>query len=115
VITSRQIIKLSEEYVKTVKIYSNSFPVFENPSAKEIADACKQSKIMWGISGIRFFADNNSKKVYIWDSYFGVHKDVARHLGLDDRYITRDPTLFFGIANVTNGRAVIDDSDGIRA
>ena len=114
-ITSSQINQLSEEYLKTVKSYSNSFPVFENPSAKEIAEACKQSKVMWGESGIRFFADNSSKKVYIWDSYYGVHIAIARQIGLGDRCINHDPTLFFGSAKVIGGKAVIEDSDELRA
>lgn len=114
-ITSKQIITLSEEYVKTVKSYSNSFPVFENPSAKEIAEACKQSKAQWGTSNIRFFADNNSKKVYIWDAYYSIHIGVARSLDFSDRCINHDPTLFFGSAKVDSGRAIIEDSDEIRA
>lgn len=73
-ITSNQIIKLSEEYFNTKKVHGFDVPVYRNPTSDEV----KSLKVM--NVGVRFIADSKSRKVYIWDASKSIHNEIFSFL-----------------------------------
>lgn len=74
------LIKLIEEYFTTYSRMGNTTEVFVNPSRKELIDAIRV------YDGVRFIADPNTKKVYIWSI------DVLHQFMYD--YTLKIPTEF---------------------
>ena len=110
-ITSKQIINLSDEFVSDVKGYPGTYTgVFVNPTSTDFKELFKNVKS----SSVRFIADNNNKKVYVWDSDLAVHNRMADELDIYNRYYKQtDMSDIFlsGVGNLSGGKIVIRDSD----
>ena len=113
-ITSKQIIKLSDEFVSDVKGNSGAYTgLFVNPTSTDFKDLFKNVKS----SSVRFIADNNNKKVYVWDSYLAIHSRILDELSLYSRYTRRnDSDLFIsGVGQLIGGKVVMFNSDVLEA
>ena len=73
-ITSKYIIKLSEEYFNTKNIRGFDVVIYKNPTLDEIKSLRAVN------SGVRFIADAKSKKVYVWDANKSIHNDIFSSL-----------------------------------
>lgn len=103
-ITSKQIINISEKWLKSLnRDYNNaSFDIYINPGSSDYSEIYKNSKR----SRVRFIADNNKKEVYVWDAFLAIHPDVAKKLGITPNlYYCSDPNIITGEANVSGGTA----------
>ena len=101
-ITSKQIIRLSEEWLKAVEANVNFVDIYENPTSSDFKEIFKNRKH----NLLRFIADNKSKKIYAWDAYIGIHYDVAYELGYISRWENKDKDCLFGEASINGSRAV---------
>lgn len=71
----------------------DSFPVFKNPTKKEMQEAIKGSSY----SSLRFIADPKKKDVYVF------YSDVLHELVAKKVYPSKPEYLLFGIGNPENG------------
>lgn len=71
-----------------------SFPVFKNPTKKEMQEAIKDSSY----SSLRFIADPDKKDVYVF------YSDVLHELVAKKIYPNKPDYLLFGIGNPDNGK-----------
>lgn len=78
-ITSKKISDLVEKYVR---IYNQPVEVLEDPSFSEIGSLCSELRKTGKEVELRFIADSNTKKFYVWPSYLGTHDQVGKLLGL---------------------------------
>jgi hypothetical protein len=110
-ITSTQIITLSEQWVKTdiSHFVSEEFDLYINPGSSDFLDIIKTARKDWNrkFLGIRFVANNNLKKVYVADASLALHKDIERAAGIPTGIC--DGTQIEGIAKLFGGKAVIED------
>lgn len=77
-ITSNQIIKISEDWFGSIKanLGSSIVDIYSNPGSGDYREMSKA-----GIKNIRFLAVDNIKTIYVWDSIKAIHKEVANFLG----------------------------------
>lgn len=109
-ITSNYINKILEAYQGRVKAFGGSTEVFVNPTRTEIQSAYKESLGSGrNEGGLRFLADNKSKKVYVWNAYVATHDNVAMMISIDlaSRYELKDNSVLPGDATVKSGKAVM--------
>ena len=106
-ITSKQIVDIVEKWLTTKHSFTGDADVFVNPSSSDYIEIRKNCKYPI----VRFFADNKYKKVYVWDSNTGIHKEVANELKLLTRFHDNDPNLIAGEAGLSSGKAVMEGSD----
>jgi len=111
---------LTEKWIKSFKGWAhNKSPegdiveVFENPTKREFRDVA--GKTTWdALKGefVRFFADIENRKVYIWHPET-IHQTAWKHIG-DSRKFT-DASLIKGAAQVKGGKwKMVDSDEGIR-
>ena len=114
-ITSRQIIYISEQWVKTdiSHFVSGEFDLYINPTSSDFLDIIKTAKKDFNRTflGVRFVANNNLKKVYVADSSLALHKDIERAAGIPTGVC--DGNQLEGLAKVFGGKAVIEDRNFI--
>ena len=101
-ITSKHIL---EVFSKTVDVIGGYTDVFENPSSSDYAEIYKESKYHW----IKFFADNKTKTVYVWNADKGIHREIVTKLNLASRM--KDDDILAGDAMLSGGKATMKDSD----
>ena len=70
-ITSKQILNLSESYVGTKNIRNNDIVVYVNPTLSDYAKLNRTNP------AIRFIIDSKNKKVYAWNGYLATHGDIV--------------------------------------
>lgn len=102
-ITSKLIIKLLEVYITAKKVDDDYLQVFCNPTSTELASITKNSK------EIRFIADGEHQKVYVFDSYLATHEGIMDLLNLIDK-----SNFFYGYATVSNGKATFTKSHDLK-
>lgn len=81
-ITSKQIINISEKWVQPVKSWHGRSEVFLNPDSTDIKELYNTNNQHI----VRFIADNKNKKVYAWDGTTTIHYEVANSIGLGSEY-----------------------------
>jgi hypothetical protein len=111
-ITSKQIINLSEEWFKSIKGAENKqVPVYVNPDSsdlKELNQSVKSSKFH---NLIRFIANAKQQKVYVIDGYLAIHGDFAQVAGYINRQEAMDsPSAFLGYGILTSGKIKFETS-----
>ena len=115
-ITSKQVIKLSEDWFKDVKNGNITASIFVNPGSSDIRDIYKNavSANRAGHPTIRFIADAKTHKVYVWDAYYAYHDDVATELGYvkPNEYLDEPPFVYDGYGKIVNGKIVGNDTHG---
>jgi hypothetical protein len=107
VITSKQIICLSEEYVALGIMFGKATPIYKNPSRSdflEILRAAREEKHK--VEEIRFVADTNSKTVYVADGYNIGHPEILKAVGLPSNRFA-NPQIQLGSASLNNGKATV--------
>ena len=72
-----EILRMIEEYLDRFNVRGESIEVFINPSRKERRDL--------NVEFIRFFADDDNKKVYVWKGFSAVHGEMMWHLSLNGK------------------------------
>lgn len=98
-ITSKQIINISEEWLKSVKVGSGLVNVYEDPTSSDYAQIYKDSKRRL----VRFIASNIDKKVYVWDGYLAIHNEIIGKIGLRNFSDFNDSNFITGEANIEGG------------
>lgn len=109
-ITSSQIIKISEDYLKSGVSGSgnHSISLFVNPSQADFIKMIKLAKDnQRNLTRIRFVANTLLKKVVVTDAYISTHEDVHKILGMPkdvEFSYSKYPYLLDGEAPFSNGR-----------
>ena len=109
-ITSKQIIQISEQWIKTdiSDFTDREFDIFINPTSSDFLDMIKTAKEgQRSFNGIRFVADNKSKKVYAADASITTHYDIEKAMGLPEGVC--NGTQVEGLATISGGQAKIED------
>ena len=109
-ITSKQIIKLAEDWIKSGSAWGQPLEVYVNPTSSDFAKMNKDARNSVDLLGkpsprdlkeIRFIADPKSQKVYVADAEWANHPDISRIVG-----IPRDSYGYCKFPNV-QGSAVV--------
>jgi hypothetical protein len=104
VITSKQIINISEEWDRTVKNGSLTADVYLNPTSTDLKEIYKKMASNNPKKEIRFIADAKDKKVYVWDASLAPHSYVSHSLGFDtSKWLDEPPFVFDGFGYLKNG------------
>jgi hypothetical protein len=99
-ITSKQVIDLTEEYNNTFNVKGKTVILFVNPTGSELKSLkCEE---------FRFTADSSNKKVYVWNGELALHDDINRKLNLGSR-----KDLLVGEALLRGSNLVMYQSDEI--
>ena len=106
-ITSKQIIKLSEEYVAYMGTSWSITPIYKNPTVAEVSELYKNSKS----KDVRFILDNNTKTVYMWDANTIFHTHVADNLHLNIGLPFSFSGLLPGTGPLKAGKSIMESSD----
>jgi hypothetical protein len=108
-ITSRQIINISDELAKSIKGRNDSYlEIFVNPTGSELSSIFKTTKS--NPKEVRYIIDTKNSKIYVWDAYAAVHEVVANMLGLSNM-----PYLILGYARFEgNSRLKLSDDITIK-
>jgi len=76
-ITSKQIFNLLEDYAMLVGLPGGKVPVYENPTTSDYLDIKKSTiRFYRKLESIRFIADIENEKVWVWDAYLATHDDI---------------------------------------
>ena len=116
-ITSKYILKLTEDYVGAETFdyevgggQHNSvyLSVWKNPTTSDISKIRIEGKKSTGMTpdSIRFIADANKKVVYVADGWWSVHYMIAQVAGIQ-YYNKRNPASLEGTADLRGGKPVI--------
>ena len=109
-ITSKQIIEISEEYNTRKNISGKDVVVYKNPTVDDLKEIQKLS-VLQDMPEVRFVINRNDKGVYIWDSYLANHDQVYGVLHLDWFHRDTDLNILFGHAYIKGNRLVPSSSD----
>jgi hypothetical protein len=107
-ITSKQIINLTEKYLKGKQYYGNFVDILENPSNREVVDLFGK-KVPEFLKDIRFIADAETKKVYVWNSELATHNMVQNDVGYPN--VNDKPNIILGTGKVSGGKPTITEWD----
>lgn len=109
-ITSKQITGISEKYLTLANSYGHPVEIFENPTSSDYKELLGKIN---PYHQVRFTADMDSKKVYVWDALGLMHGEAAHHIGIYSKYgqsnkagTSEDP-LFMGLATISGNKAVV--------
>jgi len=91
------------------KFHDLRYDIFVNPTFKEMGDA--------NDFGVRFIADNKTKKLYVWGAANCIHKDAWKEIsGKDDEIkLSQKGIVFEGVAIKKGGKYVMVNSDQMSA
>lgn len=109
-ITANYIISISEDYVKLIPSGKEQVPVFVNPGStdfKQLYQSCKQSKNVDFL--IRFIADLQKQKLYVWDGMWATHHTALTSLSL----LSSDKSLVYGWGLLKSGSVIFDGMEHI--
>lgn len=105
-ITSKQIIKLSEEWFKNVTGYMGKpVPLFINPNSSDLKELFNSSKGSKFGNLIRFVADAKTQNVYVGDGGLVIHNDILKSISLNSS-VNFDtlPNIFMGYGILKQGK-----------
>jgi hypothetical protein len=108
-ITSKQIIKLSEEYWGAKNVSGTYTIIYDNPTASDLKDLNLTMNTGNSRRVVRFIADRQYKKVYIWDAWNAHHTQMRPVLGFNSDSLSEYP-LMDGYAILSSSNKLnIDD------
>lgn len=113
-ITSKQILHIIETYIKSKKVFNLQVDIYENPTSSDITSMIKTAREeVRKFDRVRFIADNNSKKVYVADSYNIIHDHMYTALGMTPNsfFNLSYPNLLDGTATLSSGSFVMTNWD----
>jgi hypothetical protein len=91
-----KLIDLREEFIDYVRYYENTFPIWKNPTPKEIEEAFKEADAIKKYSyGLRFIADAKNKDFYIFPADL-LHQKASEFLKIN--YSESNKNAVFGNA-----------------
>lgn len=108
-ITSQQILRLSEEWLMSIPSpfkKDSSVDIYVNPSSSDILELKKSTSYY-----VRFIADSKSKRLYVWNGESLLHSQVAKHLSLDRRINSIPDQTLIGTADIRSGKLYARYSD----
>lgn len=114
-ITSNQIIKLSEEWLMSAKgTYSPDLVnIYVNPTSSDYLELRKEK-----VQFLRFIADNRNKKIYVANAIHILHDDMVRNIGgftgLKTDYTNFSLWLLAGNASLSGNTSDMTRSDMIQ-
>lgn len=105
-ITSKQIINLSEDWFKRIH-----FDIFINPTSSDYQELTKLK-----VNEVRFIADDRSKKLFISDSGKSLHHQMVVDIGgsVLENYNSREYPQLHGVARISGSKAFMTESDVLR-
>ena len=108
-ITSKQIIHLSERFLTHHTSGWSSVDIFENPDSSDIKELYQSDK---NSHQVRFLADKNEKKVWVWNANSALHGEIARVTGAFDSFNKIVPVgIFSGYGYIRGGKIIMHGSD----
>lgn len=111
-ITSKQIINISENYLDSININGNYVKIYVNPTyddVKEISSSLKGQKYF---GDLRTIIDAKAQKVFVWDAYLSIHIPVVQFLGYEKGAAQGTfPYILPGYASIINNKIVLSSSD----
>lgn len=107
-ITSKQIIKLTEKWLQSVPspFKDSNVDIYSNPSISDLIELKRQTTYY-----VRFIADRKNKTLYVWNGDSILHSQVAVHLGLSSRINGIPDGILLGTASIEGGKLVARYSD----
>ena len=113
-ITSSQVITISENYLRLAKTHGKTFEIYENPTLSDISHL--KSFVLQNynrkVDDLKFIADAKTKKLYVVDAWVTNHNDVCDILGLGD--CNMQYNLLSGMARATgSGKPVVEAMFGL--
>jgi hypothetical protein len=105
-ITSKQIIKLCEDWYKSTMVYGHQVDIYENPGSSDLVKLSKN--INNPKKRVRFIANAESPQtVYVADALQILHTDMLTTLGIKNRHTTPPPNLAVGEGIIIGGKIVL--------
>jgi hypothetical protein len=109
VITSKQIITLSEEYWGAKNVAGNYTIIYSNPTTSDLTDLNITLNSGNSRRVVRFVANNENKTLYIWDAWNAHHTQMRPVLGFNANSLTNSNWID-GYAILTkNNKLTFDD------
>ena len=107
-ITSNQIIQISERLLTRHTSGWSSVDIFENPDSSDIKELYQSDKS----HQVRFLADKDKKKVWVWSINHALHGEVSRVTGVYNSFNKIVPVgIFSGYGYIQGGKTVMENSD----
>lgn len=107
-ITSNQIIKLSEEWLSSISTFRGHTDLYKNPGSSDFLELNRNQ-----VKLVRFIADSRSNNVYVANASTSIHYDIVSSVGgsvvSDFNHV--EPTLLQGLASVSGSTAIVTESD----
>lgn len=116
-ITSKQIIQMSEAWFASSNTNNRQFDVYINPSSSDYLELNKNK-----IKSVRFIVDSSSRKVYISDADNSLHREMLNKIGgsiasdlVNMNYNNFQIGKFHltGVAEIQGNKSVMNRSDVI--
>jgi hypothetical protein len=103
-ITSKQIVNLSEKWVQPVKSWHGRSEVFLNPDSTDIKELYLSNDKHY----VRFLANSKTKGVYAWNGFTTIHYEVANSVGLGSEYNKKNNfNLLCGTGSIKSGKILM--------
>jgi hypothetical protein len=100
-ITSKQIINLSEEWVQHITTRWGVGDIYRNPSSSDYRELYSH----YTSHAVRFMAYYPSKECYVWDINLEIHYNVAKLVGLSTQFnASYNFNLLSGYASLQGGK-----------
>ena len=109
-ITSRQILNQIEQYSDTKNVSGHAVVIYENPTSSDVLEISKSTKS--SPKEVRFIANPDTHKIYIWDAYLAIHRDILKQTGLKPS--SWDVPILFGEASITGNSLTFKHSDAMK-
>ena len=107
-ITSKQVIDITEKTLKWKQYYGEKVEILENPSSSEVL-ALFDIKTPDFLREIRLIADADTKKVYVWNAELATHNMVQSDIGYPN--LNNKPNLILGMGKLSGGKSLITEWD----
>jgi hypothetical protein len=101
-ITSRDILNLSENWITSFSKNGSNVNIFVNPGSSDILELVKGTREK--DTPIRYVADAKIKKVYVWNAYAAIHYDVAPYINPSYDRSGNDSHVIFGYGYTLGGK-----------
>jgi hypothetical protein len=98
-ITSKQIVSVSEEYLLNKNVNGHELVVYLNPTKSEFQTLYKQG-MSFGDPDVRFVADAKTQRMYACTAYLARHADIRKLVGLSP-YSQQTPYAIDGYLHVS--------------
>ena len=108
-ITSKQIISISEDWFNRGDWASKDTDIYINPTSSDYRELNKNK-----IKILRFIIDQPTKTVYVANAWNSVHGEIVDNInnsGISNRFYKLAPTQLAGISTMSGGKSIMSSSD----